>query len=230
MGYTIHSEKYTGSIGTPEVRLQRTTNHARRATVLGVQLPNQRRKKEDVENASEHEPKDKRKHLGVGNTCKSVNQERKQTSQTRTSRVKKQVDHSSDEIRLARQCNRTLNEISRPVCILVGFGYQGLVRQTYKYSDIDTDENCIRVSDNKNRFVQRKVNMMRKTMKIVYLSGCNSQRSRQVVRVERQQRREIVRVERRIDQSKLSRLQLHRVSCMDAKYWRLLGQMISMRS
>jgi hypothetical protein len=45
------------------------TNHARRAAVLGVQLPNQRRKEEDVENAREHNPKDERQHFGAGNAC-----------------------------------------------------------------------------------------------------------------------------------------------------------------
>jgi hypothetical protein len=46
-----------------------TTYHAGGAAVLGVQLPNQRRKEEDVENAREHNPKDKRQHFGIGNTC-----------------------------------------------------------------------------------------------------------------------------------------------------------------
>ena len=54
----------------------RTTNHARRAAVLGVQLPNQRRKEKDVENAREQNPKDQRQHFGIGDTCKSIVKER----------------------------------------------------------------------------------------------------------------------------------------------------------
>jgi hypothetical protein len=49
----------------------------------------------------------------------------------------------------------------------------------------------------------------------LHLRGRNAQRSIQVIRIKRQQRGKVVRIESGIDQSKLRRLELHRISCVD---------------
>ncbi len=86
-----------------------------------MQLPNERRKEENVKTARENNPKYERQHFGVSDFCESKARERKSDERNTGIMSKKKSTTPAMTYIWETKSNRTGNEGFRSVGILVGF-------------------------------------------------------------------------------------------------------------